>query len=56
MREDDGGDHEELGELGEKQQCPDETEISSDIQYPEASDYSYNIGDEDDEDPRPVKQ
>jgi len=33
-----------------KRRHPDETEISSDIYYPEASDCSYDIGDEGDED------
>jgi hypothetical protein len=55
--EDDGGDREEPGERGEKRRRrPDETEIGSDIQHPEASDWSHDIGDEDDEDPRPAKR
>jgi hypothetical protein len=55
--EDDGGDREEPGERGEKRRRrPDETEIGSDIQHPEASDCSHDIGDEDDEDPRPAKR
>jgi hypothetical protein len=42
MREDDGGDSEEPEELGEKRRQLDETEISSDIHHPKASDYSHN--------------
>jgi hypothetical protein len=42
---------EEPGERGEKRRHPDETEIGSNIQHPKVSDYSYNIGDEDNEDP-----
>jgi hypothetical protein len=54
MRGDDGGDREEPGERGEQRRQPDETEIGSDIQHPEASDCS--IGGEDDDDPRPAKR
>jgi len=50
MREDNGGNHEEPGEQGEKRRCPDKTKIGRDIYYPEASDCSHDIGDEDDED------
>jgi hypothetical protein len=56
MREDSGGDGEEPGERGAKRRQPDETEIGSDIQHPEGSDYSHGTGDEDDEDPRPAKR
>jgi hypothetical protein len=56
MREDNGGDREEPGERGEKRRRLDETEISRDIHYPEASGYSHDIGDEDDEDPRLAKR
>jgi len=56
MREDGGGDREEPGERGERRRQPDETEISSDIEHPEASDCSHGTGDEDDEDPRPAKR
>jgi len=55
MREDNGGDREESGERGEKRRRLDKTKISRDIHYPEASDYSHNIGDEDNEDLRPAK-
>lgn len=56
MREDGGGDGEEPRERGEKRRHPDETEISSDIHHPEASDWSHDTGYEDDEDPRPAKR
>jgi hypothetical protein len=56
MREDNGGDREEPGERGEKRRRPDETEIGRDIHHPKASDYSHDIGDEDNEDPRPAKR
>jgi hypothetical protein len=56
MREDGGGDGEEPGERGEKRRYSDETEINSDIHYPEASDWSHNTGNEDDEDPRLAKR
>jgi hypothetical protein len=56
MREDDGGNGEKPEERGAKRLHPDETEISSDIHYPEARDCSHNTGDEDNEDPRPAKR
>jgi hypothetical protein len=43
----------------EKRRQPDGTEIGSDIYHPEASDYSHDIGnenDEDNKDPRPAKR
>jgi hypothetical protein len=46
-----GGDGEELEELGEKRRQLDETKISSDIHYPKVSDCSYNTGDDKDKDP-----
>jgi hypothetical protein len=54
MRED--GGREEPKEQGAKQRQPDETKISNGIQHPEASDYSYDTSDEDNEDPRPAKR
>ncbi|PMD15355.1 hypothetical protein NA56DRAFT_582249 [Hyaloscypha hepaticicola] len=53
MRED---DDEEPRERGAKRRRPDETEIGSDIQHPEASDCGHDTGDEDDEDARPAKR
>ena len=44
------------GGLGRQAAQLDETEIGSGIHHPEASDYTHNTGDEDDEDPRPAKR